>query len=119
MLKTILLREGYLHRIEEVSMSKEAQTSVPQALPDLLDLMRIATVEVVEAIGKWRQAQARPLPFDWNGINYLLKLPSDMDFLGDCKPLIAWLGFSMVRNPFVVPLAMEHHTRHALRADLL
>ena len=107
-LKAILLREGYLHRIEEVALSKEALTSVPQALPDLLDLMRIATVEVVEAIQKWRQAQARPLPFDWNGVNYLVKVPSDLDFLCDCKPLITWLGFSMSRNPFAVPLAMEH-----------
>ena len=45
-LKAILLREGYLHRIGEVAATKEATRTVPTALPDLLDLVRIATVSV-------------------------------------------------------------------------
>ena len=106
-LKAILLREGYLHRIAEVAGTKEAAKTVPTALPDLLDLCRIATVEVVEAVASWRSAQRQPLPFDWNGINYLLKIPSDLDFLAANRPLVAWLGFDLARNPFVVPLPLE------------
>lgn len=118
-LKAILLREGYLHRIAETAASKEALKTVPTALPDLLDLCRIATVEVVEAIAKWRQAQPgkSTLPFDWNGINYLLKIPSDLDFLAENRPLVAWLGFEVTRNPFVVPLPLEHGAKQALKAS--
>jgi len=118
-LKAILLREGYLHRIAETAASKEATKTVPTALPDLLDLCRIATVEVVEAIAKWRQAQPgkSTLPFDWNGINYLLKIPSDLDFLAENRPLVAWLGFEVTRNPFIVPLPLEHGAKQALKAS--
>ena len=41
-------------------------------------------------------------PFLWNGMNYLLKIPHDMDFLNKCEPLREYLGprFPLVRNPF-------------------
>lgn len=47
------------------------------------------------------------MPFMWNGVNYLLKMGSDLDFLDGHKPLRSWLGFSLYRNPFVVPLPLE------------
>lgn len=58
-------------------------------------------------MAKWRQAQTnKSLPFEWNGLNYLVKVPSDLDYLCDCKPLISWLGFSLTRNPFIVPMPL-------------
>ena len=36
----------------------------------------------VALIARWRTAQNRPAPFVWNGINYLLKMPSDLAFVG-------------------------------------
>ena len=43
-----------------------------------------------------------------HGINYLLKMPSDLDFVDvACPPCRAWLRFKVSRNPFVVPLPME------------
>ncbi|GMI41685.1 hypothetical protein TeGR_g13922 [Tetraparma gracilis] len=74
---------------------------------DLLDMLRIVSVEVVEAINTWRSGLSTPVPFRWNGINYLSKMPSDLDFLNSVKPLTSWLGFPMERNPFVIPLAMD------------
>ena len=43
----------------------------------------------------------------WNGVNYLLKMPSDLDFLSEYQTVRKWLGFSIVRNPFCVPFPME------------
>jgi len=43
----------------------------------------------------------------WNGVNYLLKMTSDLDFLDDSRVVRQWLGFSVFRNPFVVPLPLE------------
>ena len=102
---------------------------------DLLDLLRVASVDVVEAITRWRgggeggaggasgasgvggatlvaatmEASRAPsqAPFVWNGINYLLKMPSDLDFLDEVVPLTSWLGFSMLRNPFIMPNSLD------------
>jgi hypothetical protein len=43
----------------------------------------------------------------WNGVNYLLKMSSDLDFLDDSRTVRFWLGFPVFRNPFVVPLPLE------------
>ena len=42
-------------------------------------------------------------PFLWNGMNYILKIPHDLDFLNGCEPLKEYLGesFPLIRNPFV------------------
>ena len=43
----------------------------------------------------------------WNGINYLLKIPSDLDYMDQYKAVTNWIGFSVRRNPFTVPYPME------------
>ena len=43
----------------------------------------------------------------WDGINYLLKMPSDLDYLDKYLAIKKWLGFSIVRNPFCVPFGMD------------
>ena len=44
------------------------------------------------------------VPFLWNGMNYILKMPHDLDFLNDCEALREYLGekFPLVRNPFLM-----------------
>ena len=44
----------------------------------------------------------------WNGFNYLLKMPSDLDFLATDGAFIEWIGFPIERNPFIIPLSMEN-----------
>lgn len=63
------------------------------------------------------QGMAKPVPFMWNGINYLVKMPSDLDFLNNVKPLTTWLSFSMARNPFIIPLPMEQRPGTATNAS--
>ena len=43
----------------------------------------------------------------WNGINYLLKMPSDLDYLADYQAIKKWTGFQLTRNPFTVPFPMD------------
>ena len=107
-LKNILLREGYVERIRVLTKDgRSKQMQLRNELIDLLDLVRVQTVETVEAVGRWRRTLAKPHPFVWNGVNYLLKIPSDLDFLDVYNPLVAWLGFPMVRNPFVIPVVLD------------
>ena len=59
-LKAILLREGYLRRLEQ-SVNEwlaSGEGSPADSLPDLFDLLRIATLEAVEAVTRWRLAQS-------------------------------------------------------------
>lgn len=92
-LKFILLRENYLHRLQK--LAKKSKRQICPGLIDLLDIIRICTVETVEAISQWQQMKlsksrkargkkgkerekksfdgdsvTKP-PFLWNGINYL------------------------------------------------
>jgi hypothetical protein len=43
----------------------------------------------------------------WNGINYILKIPTDLDYLGQYRAISNWLGFDISRNPFCIPYPME------------
>jgi hypothetical protein len=112
-LKTILLREGYLKRLQHAARRKGGQTALRADVIDLLDLIRTSTVEVVEAIAKWRRTLVKPYPFVWNGINYLLKIPSDLDMLFKVPEVGVWLGFDVARNPFVVPVGLDQRPRTA------
>ena len=53
---------------------------------------------------------ARKEPFMWNGINYMLKMCDDTDFLADVYPLVSALGIdpdTMVHNPFMMPQNLD------------
>ena len=76
----VILREDYLERIRHLSETMHFHSAL-QKVVDLLDLLRVATVDVIEAIQEWRRPQKGAHPFIWNGIDYLLKIPSDLDFL--------------------------------------
>ena len=48
----------------------------------MLDLFRAASIDVVDEILKWREVKRdHDAAFVWSGINYLLKMTSDLDFL--------------------------------------
>lgn len=105
-LKSILLRENYLERLYQLvrTIAKKFKPEVA----DVLDLLRNSSVDVVEQIENWRKIKDDPLAtFMWNGVNYLLKMPSDLDYLADYVAVQKWLGFSINRNPFIVPYPMQ------------
>ena len=115
-LKAILNREGYLNRV-----AKSARTVHKKFKPevaDILDLIRAASIDVCEAIIRWREVkQDHDAAFMWNNVNYLLKMPSDLDFLTQYLAIESYLGFGLHRNPFVVPSPLEMGA--ALYADLI
>jgi hypothetical protein len=57
----------------------------------------------------------------WNSVNYLLKMPTDLDYIDHYRAITDWLGFSILRNPFVIPFPMETNPRgmksHTLLID--
>lgn len=106
-LKSILNREEYLNRL--ATASRALGKVFDPAVADLLDLVRVASLDTVEKILRWRESKKdHDAAFMWNGINYLLKMPSDLDFLCTYLSVKKWIGFSMQRNPFGVPFPMEN-----------
>ena len=88
--KAILLREEYIHRVKANIRRQGAKFGKDRGAFDdlisLLDLVRSATIDVAEAIEHWRKGQGQqPKPFTWRGMNYLLKIPIDLDFLDSHK----------------------------------
>lgn len=113
----ITLREGYRARLQRgistmierendrqpVVMAFDDKMSLHE-IGDLLLLLRSSSVEVIEIIEQWRHYQDdKPIPFLWNGFNYLQQMTEDTSFLHGCAPLEDWLGFTVHRNPFVNP----------------
>lgn len=150
-LKAILRRETLLSQIEAAAekLVRRAQQNralqcvqcpdtqlmdkvQKRALVDLMTRLREATVDVCEAIAKWRTGSngARitceesssghymkpnirqlPRPFLWQGSNYLLKVAkSDLDFVGAVAPFAFALGVQpskMCRNPLMLPRTLD------------
>ena len=95
----ILLREHYIERLRVGLCSADGGQLQKRLLKslDLMDMLRIVTLDVVEGIIEWRQGTQEP--FTWKQTNYLLKIAHDCDFLDDIQPLVRWLGLSLRRNP--------------------
>ena len=61
----------------------------------------------------------KPYPFVWNGVNYLLKISSDLDFLSHFSEVETWFGFSLVRNPFVVAVCLDKRPATPMSSHVL
>ena len=51
-LKNIILREGYLEKLNFIFRREKERTLLRHEVVDLLDLIRVSTVETIEAIVK-------------------------------------------------------------------
>jgi hypothetical protein len=64
-LKCILCREGYLKRLHE--SAKTVGKKFKPEIADILDLVRAATVDLLEALVRWREVKVGWLLLDSNG----------------------------------------------------
>jgi len=105
-LKAILNREGYINRVTRSARS--VNKKFKPEIADILDFIRAASLDVIESIVRWREAKKdHDCAFMWNQVNYLLKMPSDLDFLSKYLAIERHVGFGLVRNPFILPSPME------------
>lgn len=118
-MKWIVLRETYLDKLHSVvtAARKRANRASKQGVPtrhrsekeqvklfnllvELLTVLRRITVEIVEAIEKWRGPGSNR-PFMWGTSNYLVKAAGDVAFLANLPGLEQYLGVSIANNPFL------------------
>ncbi|CAM9446504.1 unnamed protein product, partial [Sphacelaria rigidula] len=88
-IKSIILREEYVARVRQCLHDHHSKFGrdheVLSHLIGILDLLRSATIDAVEAVQQWRGKHGHLNPFIWDGANYLLKISVDLDFLDEHK----------------------------------
>lgn len=105
-IKLILIRENNL--ILLYKKIKNLNKKLNPEISELLDKNREITLEIIENIHYWKRLIDNPNGvFQWNSFNYLLKIPSDLDYLNDFYIMSKWAGFNIKRNPFFIPFPME------------
>ncbi|KAL7539963.1 hypothetical protein ACHAXR_009754 [Thalassiosira sp. AJA248-18] len=138
-LQNIYNREALIERLEKLHQHQSNNQPTRQhRVQRLLYGIHNASLAVVEAIAAWNIGKqddwcriknieihasslpeestvgsaVAPCPFNiflWNGQNYLQKMLSDLDFVGDIAEAISLLGsgVSFHRNPFLLPLGVD------------
>ncbi|KAJ0399025.1 hypothetical protein ATCC90586_000494 [Pythium insidiosum] len=85
--------------------------AAPAVAQSLVDQLRNAGVLIVESIEHWRRVNGTRV-FQWRGLNYLLKMVHDLDFLAlhaaSLAPLDAFKSLRLHRNPFLAPIHLDH-----------
>jgi hypothetical protein len=83
-LRAVQQREALLARLRRLSVEQVygKPEEEPGGLGLVLHELRLATVRVVRCVQLWRKDLWRPLPFVWQGMNYVVKMQSDARFFG-------------------------------------
>eukprot|EP01064_Diplonema_japonicum_P002998 TRINITY_DN11970_c0_g1_i1.p1 TRINITY_DN11970_c0_g1~~TRINITY_DN11970_c0_g1_i1.p1 ORF type:complete len:303 (+),score=99.24 TRINITY_DN11970_c0_g1_i1:733-1641(+) len=101
-LEAIEEREKVLQEFKELayaySRNNVSSVDVQAQAFQLLYSLRQATLKVVELIVVWRERLTRPYPFIWNGINYMLRILGDCQFI-DSSELSKVLPLQLTTHP--------------------
>jgi hypothetical protein len=118
-LQRIVVRENLLIEIadtvksraktmEASGLSADDANSILADYGDMVSLfsaLRHCTVDVVEYIRCWRSVQpsssSTSKPFLFRGMNYLLKIATDLDYLDQYEDLVQYFGFCFSNNPLI------------------
>ncbi|ETM34103.1 hypothetical protein L914_18742 [Phytophthora nicotianae] len=120
--RKIVEREGCLEALQQ--LLAEAQkpqqprisgiSKAPLVFQSVIDQLRSVSVQIVEDTDQWQQkqkAKAQATNFKWRGVNYLLKMTADLDFLVSFRgvPLLESLQvLRLTQNPFLAHMHLDH-----------
>lgn len=121
LLKLVLQRERAISNLKGIFEGTASGydysyvTQRPQIM-DLIDKVRQLSVELIENVQRWRFKQIHDnakssnpstnysmIPFKYKSQNYLLKMVTDLNFLDKSYVLVSWLGYRLLKNPFLIP----------------
>mmetsp|Transcript_51983 Transcript_51983/g.92775 ORF Transcript_51983/g.92775 Transcript_51983/m.92775 type:complete len:2664 (-) Transcript_51983:286-8277(-) len=107
--KHIEIREGFLYLLQELaeraSIGPLDRDKFTKELMPLVVSTRTASLDIVEAVSKWRDTVENPeAVYFWKGVSYLMKMQEDLAFLAYSK-LASLLDFKLNNNPLLYPNA--------------
>ncbi|EEY64259.1 uncharacterized protein PITG_02803 [Phytophthora infestans T30-4] len=120
--RKIVEREGCLEALQQLlgAASKPQQPRIsgiskaPIVFQSVIDQLRSVSVQIVEDIDQWQQmqkAKAQAIAFKWRGVNYLLKMTADLDFLTSFRGVALLESLQVLRlmqNPFLAHMHLDH-----------
>ncbi|KAL3674793.1 hypothetical protein V7S43_000721 [Phytophthora oleae] len=120
--RKIVEREGCLEALQQLlGAAKRPQqprisgiSKAPMVFQSVIDQIRSVSVQIVEDIDRWQQeqsAKAQATNFKWRGVNYLLKMTSDLDFLQSFRGVDLLESLQVLRltqNPFLAQIHLDH-----------
>ncbi|KAE9140917.1 hypothetical protein PF007_g489 [Phytophthora fragariae] len=120
--KKIVEREGCLEALQQLlGAAKRPQqprisgiSKAPIVFQSIIDQLRSVSVQIVEDIDRWQQqqkAKAQATNFKWRGVNYLLKMTADLDFLASFRGVALLESLQVLRltqNPFLSLMHLDH-----------
>ncbi len=98
-LQKVIVRERLLTELARLLKSGSDVLAVLGEVGELLKAIRFETLEIVEQISRWQQIQGTPRPFLFKGMNYLIKVAHDLDFLDEYDDVVERFCFEFKCNP--------------------
>lgn len=99
-LQKVIVRERLLGELTRLVRSGSDMLSVMGEVVELIKAIRFETVDIVEDISNWQAFQPTPRPFLYKGMNYLIKISCDFDFLDNYDEVVEKFCFEFKSNPF-------------------
>jgi len=129
--RKIVEREGCLEALQQLlGAAKKPQqprisgiSKAPMVFQSVINQLRSVSVQIVEDIDQWQQqqkAKAQATNFKWRGVNYLLKMTTDLDFLASFRavPLLESLQeLRLTQNPFLAQMHLDHPALRETESD--
>ncbi|GMF23405.1 unnamed protein product [Phytophthora fragariaefolia] len=120
--RKIVEREGCLEALQQLlGAAKKPQqprisgiSKTPIVFQSVINQLRSVSVQIVEDINRWQQqqqAKAQAASFKWRGVNYLLKMTADLDFLASFRGVSLLESLQVLRltqNPFLALMHLDH-----------
>lgn len=98
-LQKIIVREGLLAELHKLLKSQNDVSSCLNEVGEIVKALRYQTLDIVEDISAWQDVQSVPRPFLFKGLNYLVKIKGDLDFLDLYEEVTEKFCFEFRSNP--------------------
>lgn len=98
-LQKIIVREGLLGELHKLLKSQNDVSACLGEVVELVKALRYQTLDAIEDIYAWQDVQSVPRPFMFKGLNYLVKIKGDLDFLDLYDEITERFCFEFKSNP--------------------
>ena len=98
-LQKVIVRENLLAELQKLLHNQNDVSGCLGEVVELVKAIRYQTVDIVEDVDSWQYAQPTPRPFLYRGVNYLIKLFSDLNFLDVYQDIVEKFCFEFTSNP--------------------
>lgn len=98
-LEKIIVRENLLSELNKLLQNQSELYGCINEVVELVKAIRFQTVDIIEDIDAWQCIQPSPRPFLFRGMNYLLKVLTDLDYLDQYEEIIEKFCFEFKGNP--------------------